>query len=163
MFDIGWSEMAFIAVIALIVIGPKDLPKTMRTVSGWVRKARSLAQEFQSGLDDIARESELDELKQQLTGAGELDLEGAIENTIDPTVGTADGVDDAGDAKKDETGEPAAAEAPAKEMAAPEPAADAEVGVAPPPEEAGPPADAPAAADEKTAGEGGGRKRQASV
>ena len=66
MLDIGWTEMAFIAVIALIVIGPKDLPKAMRTVSKWVRKARSLAREFQSGLDDIARETELDEVKDQI-------------------------------------------------------------------------------------------------
>ncbi len=85
MLDIGWTEMAFIAVIALIVIGPKDLPKAMRTVSHWVRKARSLAREFQSGLDDIARETELDEIKDQITGATDFDLESEIENTIDPT------------------------------------------------------------------------------
>lgn len=84
MLDIGWTEMAFIAVIALIVIGPKDLPKAMRTVSKWVRKARSLAREFQSGLDDIARDTELDEVKNQLTGAMDFDLGNEIENTIDP-------------------------------------------------------------------------------
>lgn len=85
MLDIGWTEMAFIAVIALIVIGPKELPKAMRTVSKWVRKARSLAREFQSGLDDIARETELDEVKDQITGGVDFDLESEIENAIDPT------------------------------------------------------------------------------
>lgn len=84
MLDIGWTEMAFIAVIALIVIGPKDLPKAMRTVSKWVRKARSLAREFQSGLDDIARDTDLDEVKKQLTGDMDFDLGNEIENTIDP-------------------------------------------------------------------------------
>ncbi len=85
MLDIGWTEMAFIAVIALIVIGPKDLPKAMRTVSHWVRKARSLAREFQSGLDDIARETELDQVKDQITGGIDFDLEDEIEKSIDPT------------------------------------------------------------------------------
>ncbi len=93
MLDIGWTEMAFIAVIALIVIGPKDLPKAMRTVSHWVRKARSLAREFQSGLDDIARETELDEVKDQITGGMDFDLESEIENTIDPTGSVSEAMD----------------------------------------------------------------------
>ncbi len=93
MLDIGWTEMAFIAVIALIVIGPKDLPKAMRTVSHWVRKARSLAREFQSGLDDIARETELDEIKGQITGGADFDLESEIENTIDPTGSVSEAMD----------------------------------------------------------------------
>ncbi len=93
MLDIGWTEMAFIAAIALIVIGPKDLPKAMRTVSRWVRKARSLAREFQSGLDDIARETELDEIKDQITGGTDFDLENEIESTIDPTGSVKEAMD----------------------------------------------------------------------
>ena len=45
MFDIGWSEMAVVALIALIVIGPKELPKAMRSLAKWTRKARSMARE----------------------------------------------------------------------------------------------------------------------
>ena len=71
MFDIGWVEMATIAVVALIIIGPKDLPKAMRTVSHWIGKARSLAREFQSGLDDIVRESELQDMRKDIEKAGE--------------------------------------------------------------------------------------------
>ena len=56
MFDIGGWEFLVVIVIAIIVIGPKDLPGTIRTVTGWIRKARELAREFQSGLDDLARE-----------------------------------------------------------------------------------------------------------
>lgn len=93
MLDIGWTEMAFIAAIALIVIGPKDLPKAMRTVSRWVRKARSLAREFQSGLDDIARESEIGEIKDQITGGASFDLESEIENSIDPTGSVKEAMD----------------------------------------------------------------------
>ena len=49
MFDIGWSEMAVVALIALLVIGPKELPNTMRMVGRWTRKARALTREFRSG------------------------------------------------------------------------------------------------------------------
>ena len=47
MFDIGWPEMAVVAVIALIIIGPKDLPRIMRWVGGWAGKARGMARQFQ--------------------------------------------------------------------------------------------------------------------
>ena len=63
MFDIGWSEMAVIALLTLIVIGPRELPRVMRTVGQWVRKAQSLAREFQRGLDDMAREADLEDAK----------------------------------------------------------------------------------------------------
>ena len=49
MFDIGWQELFIVGVLVVIVVGPKDLPKTLRAVMGWVRKARMLAREFQDG------------------------------------------------------------------------------------------------------------------
>jgi len=85
MFDIGWSEMAVVALIALIVIGPKDLPRVMRTASHWVRKARGLAREFQSGIDDMIREADLEDAKKALDDAKRLDIDKAVENVIDPT------------------------------------------------------------------------------
>jgi len=66
MFDLGWPELMLIMVVALIVIGPKELPNAIRTVMGVVRKLRSAAREFQSGIDDLARESGLDEMKRDL-------------------------------------------------------------------------------------------------
>lgn len=66
MFDIGWPELLLVMVIALLVIGPKELPNAIRTVTTIVRKMRMAAREFQSGLDDIARESGLDDIKQQI-------------------------------------------------------------------------------------------------
>lgn len=66
MFDIAWSELALIGGVALLVIGPKDLPKVMRSMGRWTRKARLLAGEFQRNLDDMMRESELDEMKKQV-------------------------------------------------------------------------------------------------
>lgn len=66
MFDLGWPELMLIMLVALVVIGPKELPNAIRTVMGIVRKLRGAAREFQSGLDDIAKESGLDEMKRDL-------------------------------------------------------------------------------------------------
>ncbi len=85
MFDIGWQELFIVAVLALLVIGPKDLPRALRTMGKWVRKARTLAREFQGGLDDVMREADLDDVKNQLVSASGLDIGKEIENTIDPT------------------------------------------------------------------------------
>jgi len=84
MFDIGWTELAIVALIALLVIGPKELPATMRMIAGWIGKVRSLAREFQGGLDDMMRETELDKLKEQAQGVMHGDLDTMVENTIDP-------------------------------------------------------------------------------
>ncbi len=84
MFDFAWSEIAVIAVVALVVIGPKDLPKVLRTVGTWVGKARAIAREFQSSLDQMIREAELEEVRQQVEQAAKIDMSEAIERTIDP-------------------------------------------------------------------------------
>jgi sec-independent protein translocase protein TatB len=65
MLDIGWSEMLLIAVVAIVVIGPKDLPKALRTVGQWMGRARRVAREFKDSVDDMVRESELDELRRE--------------------------------------------------------------------------------------------------
>jgi sec-independent protein translocase protein TatB len=66
MFDIAWSELALIGAVALIVIGPKDLPKVMRSLGQWTRKARLLASEFQHNVEDMIREAELDEIRRKV-------------------------------------------------------------------------------------------------
>ncbi|WP_213772459.1 Sec-independent protein translocase protein TatB [Bradyrhizobium sp. dw_78] len=63
MFDIGWSELALIAVVALIAIGPKELPGVLRTVGQWVGKARRMAAEFQGQFQEAMREAEMADLK----------------------------------------------------------------------------------------------------
>ncbi len=65
-FGIGATELMLIAVVALIVVGPKDLPRLMRTVGHMVNKIRSLAREFQGHLDEAMRESGLDEVKESV-------------------------------------------------------------------------------------------------
>lgn len=84
MFDIGWTEMMVIAMLALIIIGPKDLPGTLRTVGQWVRKARSLAREFQSGVDEMVREAELDEARKALEATKGGNLTKQIAKAVDP-------------------------------------------------------------------------------
>ena len=84
MFDIAWSHLAVIALVALLVIGPKDLPRVLRTVGTWVGKARAVAREFQSSLDQMVREAELDEVKRQVEAASNVNLERELENSIDP-------------------------------------------------------------------------------
>ncbi|TVR84176.1 MAG: twin-arginine translocase subunit TatB [Rhodospirillales bacterium] len=85
MLDLGWPELFVITILALIVIGPKDLPKALRAVSVVVRKARGLAREFQSGFDEMVREAELDDLRKQVGKAGSLDYGEALKKTIDPS------------------------------------------------------------------------------
>src|SRR5579872_4046032 len=64
MFDIGWSEFALIAVVALIAIGPKELPGVLRMLGQWIGKARKMASEFQGQFQEAMRESEMADLKQ---------------------------------------------------------------------------------------------------
>lgn len=84
MFDLEWSKLALIAVVALVVIGPKDLPRVMRMVGQWVQRARSIAREFQGSIDQMVRESELEEMKRNLDKATNFDVEREIHQAIDP-------------------------------------------------------------------------------
>ena len=63
MFDIGWSELLVIAVVALIAIGPKELPGVLRTIGQWMGKARRMAAEFQGHFNEAMREAEMADLK----------------------------------------------------------------------------------------------------
>jgi sec-independent protein translocase protein TatB len=82
-FDIAWSELALIAAVALIVIGPKDLPRVMRTAGQWVRKARGMAAEFQRNLDDMMREAELDEIRKEVEKVSPAQFKESLEKLVD--------------------------------------------------------------------------------
>ena len=66
MFDIGWSELVLIGVVALIVIGPKELPAVLRAAGQWTAKIRRMAAEFQGQFQEALREAELADLKKQV-------------------------------------------------------------------------------------------------
>jgi sec-independent protein translocase protein TatB len=64
--DLSWSHMLLVLIVALVVVGPKDLPKLMRKMGAWTAKARGMADQFRRSFDDMARQSELDELRKEL-------------------------------------------------------------------------------------------------
>jgi sec-independent protein translocase protein TatB len=88
MFDLGWDEMAVIAVVALVVLGPKELPNALRTVTSLTKAARKLAGEFQSGVNEIIREADLEDTKKKLSELQSISknsIQKAVEKAVDPT------------------------------------------------------------------------------
>ena len=73
MFDIGWSELLVVGLLALLVVGPKELPGLLRTVGQYVGKARSMAREFQRSMEDAAREADITALKDLKDAKRDLD------------------------------------------------------------------------------------------
>lgn len=130
LFDLGMSELLLIGVVALVVIGPKDLPKALRVAGFWVKKARTLSREFQSSVEQMIREAELDEMRQELKKASEINLDHEFRKTIDPTGSLAESVKppelpkfsdaDLPAAPSPETGGSAVPAIPANEAAEPE-------------------------------------------
>jgi len=141
MFDIGWQELFIIGVLAIIVVGPKDLPRAIKTISGYIKKLKGLAREFQSGVDEMVKEAELDDLKKEMNEATSGNFKKSIEDTIDPD----------GDLKKDlnmkdvEADLNKAAAQMGEETKSAEPAtvAETENTIAPPESELGDPQSAP--------------------
>ncbi len=84
MFDLGWSEMGVIAAVALIVLGPKELPNALRTVTQLMKSARKLASEFQSGVNEIVRAADLEDARQLAKGISKGSIAKAIEKVVDP-------------------------------------------------------------------------------
>jgi sec-independent protein translocase protein TatB len=89
MFDIGWSELVVIAVVALIAIGPKELPGVLRMIGQWMGKARKMASEFQGQFQEAMREAEMadlkksfDEVKEAATGFTSGNLMTSLEKDV---------------------------------------------------------------------------------
>jgi len=85
MFDIGWQELFIVAILAIIVVGPRDLPRTLRTMMSYVRKAKGMARDFQNGIDEVAREVELDDIRKEANKIAHMDLDKEVQETLDPT------------------------------------------------------------------------------
>ena len=118
MFDMSWGEVLVIGAVALIVIGPKDLPKALRTLGNMTSQVKKMASEFQSQFNEAMREAEIDDIKKEVSGLNEQvsafnplgtihdELKGAIEST--PAASAAVAAPDAPAAEP----APSAAEAP---------------------------------------------------
>lgn len=73
MLDIGWSEILVIAVVAIIVIGPKDLPRALRAVGRWTGTMKRMARDFQGQFNEALREAELDSVKKDIQDIARID------------------------------------------------------------------------------------------
>jgi len=83
MFDFAWSEIALIGVVALIAIGPKDMPAAIKAVTTVIKKARRMAGEFQTHVDEMLREADLHEVRQQIDELRNFDIKGELEKAVD--------------------------------------------------------------------------------
>lgn len=81
---LDWNELLIIGAAALVFIGPKELPGALRTMGKFVAKARTMAREFQTNVDDMVREAELDEVKKQVQKLEYGGLERMVKETVDP-------------------------------------------------------------------------------
>ncbi|MFJ5370275.1 Sec-independent protein translocase protein TatB, partial [Bosea sp. CER48] len=114
MFDIAWSEMVLIGAVALVVIGPKDLPKALRTVGQTVARVRRMASEFQGQFNEAMREAELADLKKQVEDVG-----GSVQSALNTDFKPIDQIKDFEAPKPDDA---ALKEAEAKLASLPAPA-----------------------------------------
>ena len=83
MFDLAWSEIALIGVVALIAIGPKDLPIAIKAIAETLKKGRRMASEFQGHVDEMVREANLHEVRDQINELRTMDVKGRILNAVD--------------------------------------------------------------------------------
>ncbi len=85
MFDFAWSEIAVIGLVSVLVLGPKELPQAMRTMAKVVRKMRSLTSELQGHVNDIVRDAELAELRDQVQKFSTTNVHAEVAKVVDPT------------------------------------------------------------------------------
>ena len=97
MFGVDSTEFAIVAILALIFIGPKDLPKVMRTVGYWVGRIRGMARHFTSGLENMMREAELEEMEKKWREENERIMRLHPVNAEYPEPGTPDEMPPAAD------------------------------------------------------------------
>jgi sec-independent protein translocase protein TatB len=136
MLDLGWPEMLVIAIILIVVVGPKDLPKMLRAFGRTTSKMRTMAGEFRKQFDDAMKEAELDELKNLASDARKLNPASELKKAMSPMEKAAKDVKSGLDAAMKptapassgggKTGEPTKAEAaPAEDKPAPRPIPEA--------------------------------------
>src|ERR1700739_4073877 len=84
MFGFSWAEIGLIMVVALVAIGPKDLPVAIRTVTAMMKKARGMAAEFQGHVDEMMRDANLSDVKEEIDKRRRFESKSLAENAIDP-------------------------------------------------------------------------------
>jgi sec-independent protein translocase protein TatB len=121
MFDFSWSELLLIGVVALIFIGPKELPGVLRTLGQWMSKVRRMASEFQNQFHDAMREAELADLKKEVD---EMAAQAAVYSNFDPLSDVRKEMETAKHDIESAVADKPAAEQPVAEAAAAPPTSD---------------------------------------
>jgi sec-independent protein translocase protein TatB len=152
MFDIAWSELLLIGVVALIVIGPKELPGALRTLGQWMAKIRRMAAEFQGQFQEAMREAEIDQLKKDMDDMAakakdytQFDPIEDVRRDIEKSVGDLPSLDPSAPSGTTATAETGPTTAVADTPASPPPETSADVTPLPPPAEQQAAATTPAA------------------
>lgn len=83
MFDFAWTEIALIGAVALVLIGPKDLPVAIKAITQVIKKARKMAAEFQVHVDEMVKDADLGEVRDHIRDIRSLDIRGAITRAVD--------------------------------------------------------------------------------
>lgn len=148
MFDLGWQEFMLIAFVAVVVVGPRDLPRVIRSISTYIRKARSVAREFQNSLEEVAREAELDDLRKEARNISSGNLEKKVNEWVDPAGETQKEMERIAGQAKD-----AASSRPVESAPAPEPEPAAETKPAAPDAEEAKPSETKSAGKSAAAGQ----------
>ena len=84
MLEVGWSELLVIAIVMIVVVGPKDLPKMLRTFATFAKKARGMANDFQSQFTDAMRDADLDDVRKTIADVRSLNPKNALKDAFDP-------------------------------------------------------------------------------
>lgn len=84
MFDFAWSEIALVVVVALVAIGPKDMPVALKAVTNAIKKARRMAAEFQTHVDEMVKDADLAEVRNSINEIRNFDVSGAVQRAVDP-------------------------------------------------------------------------------
>jgi sec-independent protein translocase protein TatB len=83
-FDIGWQELFIVGLVAIIVVGPRELPRVLRTVTLGIRKVRGMARDFQDGIEELAREADIADMRKEIEDASNADFKSEINSIADP-------------------------------------------------------------------------------
>ena len=92
MFDIGWVEMMVVVVVMIVVIGPKDLPVVLHTMGRWIARVRAMARGFQDSIEEMAQETGLDQMRDEVRSIRDFSLEDEIEKAVDPEGTLSEGI-----------------------------------------------------------------------
>ena len=84
MFDIGWQELFIVAAIAIIVVGPRDLPRALKSITIYIGKAKAMVRELQGGIEEVAREVDLENIREEAERTANLDFKNSIDEAVQP-------------------------------------------------------------------------------